>query len=592
MSLSPDRNMAEPGHPFTSLLRYNRPYLREYAAGMVLSLLHVSVGLATPVVVRAVVAAFERRAVTLTALLFYVGGMIALFVVAGIGRYYQRTLMINASRKFEYDLRNDLFLHVLRMSRRFFNRTPTGDIMARATNDINSVRDFIGPGVMYTVDMLRVPVSLGMMLYLSAHLTLVALIPLPFLSVLVYFVVRYMHHQSNIVQEQFSRVTARVQENLAGARVVKAYGIGDREVEQFRRDSARYMRDNLRLSVVMSFAWPLVGLLLGGAVLLILWRGGAMVIAGDLAVADLTAFLVCLVMLALPLAQFGWVLTLYQRGAVGMNRIVEILSVAPDIADGPETDPETRITRGAIRFEGVSLSHGVAEVLHDLTFEVEAGENIAIVGPTGSGKSSIVALISREYDPSAGRILIDGCDLRAIPVGELRGAVGCVPQDTFIFSESVRANVLLGRPDASEEELRRACEVAQFSADVARMQAGFDTLLGERGVNLSGGQKQRLALARAILPDPLILLLDDALSSVDTQTEESILDGLRRVMATRTSILISHRVSTVRHAHRILVIEDGRLVEQGTHDALLARGGLYARMYERQLLERALEDDA
>lgn len=572
------------------MLRYNAPYWREYAIGGVLAGFHALLGVAMPVVVRAVVGAFESRTITATRLAIFVCGLIGVFVIAGVARYFQRTLMINASRKFEYDLRNDYFRRVLALSRAFFNRTSTGDIMARATNDINFVRDFIGPGVMYTIDMLRVPVSLGMMLWLSVRLTVIALVPLPFLSVVVYFLVRFMHRESRIVQEQFGAVTARVQENLAGARVVKAYGIADRETARFRRESERYMRDNLRLVAVTSFAWPLIGLLLGGSILLIIWRGGAFVIQGSLQVADLTAFLVCLIMLALPLAQFGWVLTLYQRGAVGMNRISEVLATTPDIRDSEKTRQDVLITDGRIRFEGVTFAYGATPVLREISFDVSAGQTVAIVGRTGSGKSTIVSLLTREYDPQAGVIYMDGVDLREIPLKVLRDAVGCVPQDTFIFSDTIRRNLLLGRPDATDAELRHACEVAQFAPDVAEMAQGYDTLLGERGINLSGGQKQRLALARAIVRDPRILILDDALSSVDTHTEERILQGLRGVMAARTSVIISHRVSAVRGADIILVLDDGRIVERGNHATLIAHDGLYAGMYRRQLLEKALEE--
>lgn len=583
---------AVPKKPFVSLWRYNIPYWRDYGAGLALALMHVLVGVAMPLVVRGVIGAFEAQRVTSRLLLGYVGGLILVFAVAGIARYFQRTLMINASRKFEYDLRNDYFRHILSLSRAFFNKNSTGDIMARATNDINFVRDFIGPGVMYTVDMLRVPASLGMMLYISTALTIAALVPLPFLSAVVYFVVRYMQRQSRIVQEEFSTITERVQENLAGARVVKAYGIADREVARFREDSTRYMRDNMRLAAFTSFAWPLIGILLGGSILLIIWRGGTLVIGGNLSVADLVAFLVCLVMLALPLAQFGWVLTLYQRGAVGMNRIAEILAVDPQIRDTPDTLAGSRVVNGEIRFENVTFAYDGTAILDDLSFKIDAGDTVAIVGPTGCGKSTMVSLIARESDPVSGTVFIDGIDSRRIPLAELRRALGYVPQDTFIFSETIRNNLLVGRPHARDEDIQSACAIAQFDADVAQMPNGYETLLGERGINLSGGQKQRLAIARAILCDPRILILDDALSSVDTHTEERILQGLRTFMAARTSILISHRISTVREADHILVVDDGRIVEQGKHEYLITQGGLYAAMHRRQLLERALEESA
>jgi len=343
--------------------------------------------------------------------------------------------------------------------------------------------------------------------------------------------------------------------------------------------------------VIMSIAWPMIGMVVGGTILLILWQGGKMVIQGGLTLADLTAFMVCVIMLAWPLAQFGWVLTLYQRGAVSMNRISEILNTKPEICDGAQTQEAAAVTRGGIRFEDVSFAYNGIEVLRDIDFEIPPGRTVAIVGPTGSGKTTLMALLTREYDPTQGRILIDGQDLRIIPLEQLRRAIGYVPQDTFIFSESIRENLRLGRPEADDAALRRACDTAQFTEALDETPAGLDTLLGERGINLSGGQKQRLTLARAILCDPIVLILDDALSSVDTHTEERILEGLRDVMATRTSIIISHRVSTVRQADQILVVDDGRIVERGQHEDLLSLNGIYAQMHRRQLLEAALEEE-
>jgi ATP-binding cassette subfamily B protein len=545
-----------------------------------------------PLLIRKIVGAFEQGWVTWPSLLAYVAIILGASMAAGTARYFERTRLIGASRICEFDLRNDYFKRLQILSQRFFHRTQTGDLMARATNDLNYVRDFIGPGVMGTVDMIRLPFTLAMMIWLSASLTLYALIPLPIVSILVYLFVRYMNRQSKIVQEMFSKVTAMVQDNLAGARVVKAFGIADREQEAFRKASVTYMHENVRLVAVMSFAWPLIGMLVGVTVLTVIWQGGKLVITNHLTLADFTAFMVCMVMLAFPLAQFGWVLTLYQRGAVGMNRLAEILSEAPDIQDNDQTDPEAGVSQGHIRFDHVSFAYADTPVLHDIDVDIPAGTTLAITGPTGSGKTTLVALLTREYDPDTGRILIDGHDLRHIPLRSLRGAIGYVPQDLFIFSDTIRTNLTLGRPDASDVDIQAACEVAHFSEALEDMPSGFDTLLGERGVNLSGGQKQRLTLARALLCDPEILILDDALSSVDTHTEEGILHGLAEFMVDRTSVIISHRISTIRHADLILVVEDGRITEQGNHDSLIAANGLYARMHRRQLLESALEEDA
>jgi len=585
--------------PFLSILQYNRPYWREYLAGSLLSAIFVLIGLAMPLVVRSVVAQFENNTMTPRFLLLYFIGLLCVGAGTGLARYWERTLIIGASRKSEYDLRNDLFEHVQILSQEFFHRTQTGDIMARATNDLNYVRMFIGPGIMGTIDMMRLPLTLALMIYLSGRLTLTALIPLPLISLLVYGFVTFMHRQSERVQQQYSVITARTHESLAGARVVQAYGIADREIAAFTRESEKYMRENMRLAYIMSLAWPLIGMTIAFMIVLVVWSGGAMVIDDALKLEDLTGFVVCMLMLVWPLAEFGWILTLYQRGAVGMRRINEILAEIPAIRDGENTQREFEIERGGIRFENVSFAYrhtkegGVsiepAPVLHDVSFEVPSGKTVAIVGPTGSGKSTIVSLLTREYDPTAGRILVDGCDLRRIPVRALRRAVGFVPQDTFLFSDTIRTNITFGVPDAAQEQIDHACDAARFAETIDALPGRYETLLGERGVNLSGGQKQRLAIARALICDPKILILDDALSSVDTHTEEEILQRLKQAMATRTSVIISHRVSTIRHADLILVVDDGRIVEQGTHDELVTRGGLYAGMYQRQLLEEELE---
>lgn len=590
---------AIPGHPFRTLLAYNLPYWRRYALGSILSLAYMLLTLVFPLIVKGAVAELKGHlgtgdspdaAQALHALWIYFGLLTGASLVTGILRYGQRMLMIGASRQFEYDIRNDYFRHIQRLSRAFFTSTKTGDIMARATNDLNYVRMFIGPGIMGTIDMLRLPFTLALMIWLSPMLTLVVLLPMPLVSFAVYKIVMFTHYKSKEVQAIFSTLTARAQENLAGARVVKAYGITEREVAAFHTIADKYRKESLTLSIVESMIWPVIGILVGVTIMIVLWFGGRMVIAGNLPFENFSAFIFCIFLLVFPLAQFGWILTLYQRGAAGMNRITDIMAREPDIRDTARTDESISELTGSVRFDDVSFGYDEAPVLQGITFSLSAGKTLAIVGATGSGKSSLVSLLTREYDPRSGTITVDGHDLRDIPVDTIRRAIGYVPQDTFLFSDTIANNLTLGAPNADETALRRAADIAQFSETVEGFEKKWDTLLGERGVNLSGGQKQRLTIARALIRDPQILILDDALSSVDAHTEEDILEGLRTVTQGRTTIIIAHRISAVRHADEILVLDEGRIVERGVHGDLIQGGGVYAAMYERQLLEDELEE--
>ncbi len=592
-----------------TMLKYCQPYWRSYTAGLALSAVFVLVSLITPLIIRRVVNELELGTLTNTLLLACFAGLLGVSTISGIARYFQRRLVICASRKGEYDLRNDYFTHILDLSQSFFDKEKTGDVMARSVNDLNFVRMFMGPGIMSTMDMMRIPMTLLVMAYLSVKLTLFVLVPLPFVSIVYYFLISFMHRQSKITQEQFSEVTSRAQENLAGARVVKAYDVASREMDEFRKESKLYMKENMKLAAVVSFVRPLIGFLAGLTVLIALWKGGQMVIdrapmsrfifeqgaltltQSNFGLGDLTGFMTCLLSIMWPLVQFAWMMTLYQRGSAGMRRISEILEVTPEVRDTQRTIKDFGEIEGRIRFDNVSFSYDDSPVLKNLSFDIPQGATAAIVGPTGSGKTSIISLLAREYNLSSGRILIDETEISQIPLHAIRGAIGFVPQETFLFADSIRKNVSLGCISADDEQIHAACKVAQLTETIEELEHGIDTLLGERGVNLSGGQKQRLAIARAVIREPKILILDDALSSVDTHTEEQILRRLKDVAVGRTSIIISHRISTIRHASIIIVIEDGRIVQKGTHDELVAAGGLYTRIHEQQLLEEELEED-
>lgn len=585
--------------PFVTLLRFNRPYAQAYFIGAIFALIIALLSIATPLIMRNILTHLESGELTYTFLYEWLGLFLAAGILAGALRFIQRMMMIGASRRFEYDLRNELFSHLLRMPAAFFRKSKTGDVMAKATSDIDVVREFIGPGVMGTADMIRIPFTLGLMIWLSPHLTGYAMLPLPFVTVIAFFFIRYMTKQSKRVQETFSEVNSAMQENLAGARVVKAYGIADREADAFSIVSEKFMQQNMRLIFVISLAIPVLGVIIGVFALILMWQGGSMVVRGELTLANLSTFILAMIMLAFPFAQLGYVLTLYQRGAVSMRRIANILSESPAIQDPADADAQPDFDiRGSVQFDNVTFRYPVEggdtgespSAIQDMSFDVEAGSTLAIVGPTGCGKSSVLALLTRAYDPQSGAVRIDGHDIRTMRLRHLRGAIGYVPQDSFIFSATIRDNLLMAKPDATEEELWNACDIAQFSEALRRLPKGLDTMLGERGINLSGGQVQRLCLARALLRLPTILILDDALSAVDTRTEEAILRGLKSVMKERTSIVVSHRISTIRHADKIIVIEHGRITDVGTHEELAQREGVYAAMHRRQRLESQLEE--
>ena len=534
--------------------------------------------------------------VTERKLMFYAVLLFGIAMAGGVFRFLMRKVVIGVSRHIEYDLRNDFFTHLQRFPPSFFQRRRTGDLMSRATNDLNAVRMMVGPSVMYaTQTVLVFAVAIALMLSIDPWLTLVGLLPLPFVSVSVKLFGTAIHRRFERIQEQLSEMSAVAQENLSGVRVVRAYGQEGPELEKFRVANEEYIQRNRPLIRLQGAFYPSLTLLLGIGALLVLWQGSREVILGRITIGDLVAFNAYLVMLSWPMIAFGWVTNMLQRGSASWNRMLELLDEKPEIADPPTPavlDPSQ--VAGQIEFRGLSLSFDDRPVLSDISFVVDPGRTVAIVGPTGSGKSTLLKLLPRLLDPPPGTVFIDGVDIRTLRLANLRALIGVAPQEPFLFSDTLEANIAFAPevaampPGERRLAVERAAGLARIDKDVAEFPKGYDTLVGERGITLSGGQKQRAALARALITDPRVLVLDDALSAVDTYTEDEILHRLRAVRQGRTCLIVSHRISTVRDADMIVVLDHGRIVERGTHDELVAHGGEYAELYRKQLLEDEL----
>jgi ATP-binding cassette subfamily B multidrug efflux pump len=579
-------------------LRRLLPHLKRHrsklAWGIACLLLTTAFSVASPWVLRYAIDDLQLQ-LTRTKLGLYAGLIVGIVLVEGVLRYYMRMVLIGISREIEYELRNDVFRHLTLLSPRYYQTHRIGDVMSRATNDMSAVRMVLGPGIMYTANTIATFFgTIALMFMISPLLLGLSLIPLVFVSIAVRYFGRRIHDRFEQVQAQLSDINALVQENLAGARVVRAYVQEPHEMQRFEQSNGAYVERNRELIRVFGALYPGIQLLMGAGAVIVLWLGGRAVIAGTISLGEFVAFSTYLAMLHWPMIALGWVVNIFERGEASMGRINAILDERPEIRD--EAPLPVTSLRGEVELRGLSFGYDGVPVLHDIDLKVPAGATVAVVGPTGSGKSSLVSLIPRLYDAPPGTVLIDGHDIRSIPLGVLRGAIGFVPQESFLFSDTVRENVGFGIPSdaagAGRAAVDWAADVAQLAKDVADFPQGFETFVGERGITLSGGQKQRSALARALAADPRILILDDALSAVDTDTEERILTGLRGVMRTRTTFLVSHRVSTVKHADLIVVLNEGRIVERGSHAELVARGGFYADLHRRQLLQEEMEETA
>ncbi len=596
-----------------TLLPYFRPYRRGVAAGLLLVVVSNLFTMATPYLVKLAIDGLGDPDMTAARIILFAWAIVGVALVGGTAKFGMRELLNGLSRRIECDLRDDFFQHLLRLDAAFYGSTRTGDLMARATNDTLAVRMAAGPATMYSVNTLvSFLLTSGFMLWISPRLTAYALIPMVVLPPAVFAFARIIHTRFEQIQEQFSTLSAMVQENLTGMRIVRAYLQEDSQAEQFDELNRQYMDRNMDLVRVAGLFHPILALLSGAGMVIVLWLGGLEVIAGRITIGAFVAFEIYLALLIWPLIALGWVVNLYQRGAASMGRINKILATEPDIR-APEHPARLGSARGEIEFRGVSFRYPGTErpVLEDVSFVAKPGQTVAVVGPTGAGKTTLVALIPRIYDPTDGEVLLDGIGLTELDPNELRACVGMVPQDPFLFSTTIEENIGLGLPgdagamegrpthtapqgplEGPREAVAEAARIAQLDEAVRSFPRGYGTALGERGINLSGGQKQRATLARAVARDVAILILDDALSAVDTHTEARILDDLAAVMAGRTSFIISHRISAVMNADLILVLDDGRIVERGRHSELMASGGTYAALLRQQMLEQDIESTA